>query len=267
MDYCHPCRRYLNGAVLCPGCGVPVRGPEPSDPEPAAGTHAERAPERGTDGDDGPGAGAYDVTPDRERTAGRRASRRPTPRRGGPRRARSKRGRRAMTATVGVVLAVGALSLAELAVESPGDDRATSVEEDTSVDLDGGPGPRETGRPADPDDPRPGPGPSSGAAASGSARPDDGGSGTPSGTPSGRAQGPGAAEAPPASPGGGAGTASRPAPPGAGDSGPDPAAPSEPPGGATPDDTPAPPASSATPGPEPTPEPSETCAWFQWWCD
>ncbi|MFD5541709.1 hypothetical protein ACFWIJ_28750, partial [Streptomyces sp. NPDC127079] len=24
MDYCHPCRRHLNGALACPGCGAPV---------------------------------------------------------------------------------------------------------------------------------------------------------------------------------------------------------------------------------------------------
>ncbi|MET8470898.1 hypothetical protein ABZY90_23160 [Streptomyces sp. NPDC006422] len=23
-DYCHPCRRHLNGALTCPGCGTPV---------------------------------------------------------------------------------------------------------------------------------------------------------------------------------------------------------------------------------------------------
>ncbi|WP_030817366.1 SCO2400 family protein, partial [Streptomyces sp. NRRL F-2799] len=24
MDYCHPCRRHLNGALACPGCGAPA---------------------------------------------------------------------------------------------------------------------------------------------------------------------------------------------------------------------------------------------------
>ncbi|WP_435846987.1 SCO2400 family protein, partial [Streptomyces eurythermus] len=24
MDYCHPCRRHLNGALACPGCGTPA---------------------------------------------------------------------------------------------------------------------------------------------------------------------------------------------------------------------------------------------------
>src|SRR4051794_30044744 len=26
MDYCHACRRHLNGALACPGCGTPVEG-------------------------------------------------------------------------------------------------------------------------------------------------------------------------------------------------------------------------------------------------
>src|SRR4051812_39519045 len=24
MDYCHSCRRHLNGALACPGCGAPA---------------------------------------------------------------------------------------------------------------------------------------------------------------------------------------------------------------------------------------------------
>lgn len=29
MDYCDRCRRYLNGALACPGCGTPTAGPVP----------------------------------------------------------------------------------------------------------------------------------------------------------------------------------------------------------------------------------------------
>ncbi|WP_420876555.1 SCO2400 family protein, partial [Streptomyces griseoruber] len=42
MDYCHPCRRHLNGALTCPGCGAsadPLRA-YPRDvytPEPRPG--------------------------------------------------------------------------------------------------------------------------------------------------------------------------------------------------------------------------------------
>ncbi|MEU9387195.1 hypothetical protein AB0D38_42465, partial [Streptomyces sp. NPDC048279] len=40
MDYCHPCRRHLNGALACPGCGTPAEpirasAPEATTPEPA----------------------------------------------------------------------------------------------------------------------------------------------------------------------------------------------------------------------------------------
>ncbi|MYS50761.1 hypothetical protein GTW46_11940, partial [Streptomyces sp. SID6013] len=31
MDYCHPCRRHLNGALACPGCGTPARELHASD--------------------------------------------------------------------------------------------------------------------------------------------------------------------------------------------------------------------------------------------
>ncbi|WP_425585661.1 SCO2400 family protein, partial [Streptomyces viridochromogenes] len=27
MDYCHPCRRHLNGALACPGCGATTEQP------------------------------------------------------------------------------------------------------------------------------------------------------------------------------------------------------------------------------------------------
>lgn len=39
MDYCHPCRRHLNGALACPGCGAPAQQlraypPAAYEPEP-----------------------------------------------------------------------------------------------------------------------------------------------------------------------------------------------------------------------------------------
>ncbi|WMI59448.1 hypothetical protein RBH85_23755 [Streptomyces rochei] len=36
MDYCHPCRRHLNGALACPGCGTPVGELHTPGPESAA---------------------------------------------------------------------------------------------------------------------------------------------------------------------------------------------------------------------------------------
>uniref|UniRef100_UPI003F8FCDC0 SCO2400 family protein n=1 Tax=Streptomyces sp. st140 TaxID=1828052 RepID=UPI003F8FCDC0 len=40
MDYCHPCRRHLNGALACAGCGTPAEAlgpyaiPAPAGPAP-----------------------------------------------------------------------------------------------------------------------------------------------------------------------------------------------------------------------------------------
>ncbi|MFE7935239.1 hypothetical protein ACFU6S_42255, partial [Streptomyces sp. NPDC057456] len=50
MDYCHPCRRHLNGALACPGCGAPapqLRAYPPGTPGPesyAQDTSAHRVP-------------------------------------------------------------------------------------------------------------------------------------------------------------------------------------------------------------------------------
>ncbi|MFI2435517.1 hypothetical protein [Streptomyces sp. NPDC018693] len=33
MDYCHPCRRHLNGALACPGCGTAAEALRASSPE------------------------------------------------------------------------------------------------------------------------------------------------------------------------------------------------------------------------------------------
>lgn len=47
MDYCDPCRRHLNGALACPGCGTSAE---------QLRTHAEQTDKRA-----GTGAGAVDV--------------------------------------------------------------------------------------------------------------------------------------------------------------------------------------------------------------
>ncbi|WP_436317604.1 SCO2400 family protein [Streptomyces griseoaurantiacus] len=36
MNYCTPCRRHLNGALACPGCGTPVGWLEGEAPAPHA---------------------------------------------------------------------------------------------------------------------------------------------------------------------------------------------------------------------------------------
>ncbi|WP_428837933.1 SCO2400 family protein, partial [Streptomyces thermocarboxydus] len=66
MDFCHPCRRHLNGALACPGCGTPVetlRAQQAAAPGGGAPV--------GTDGGDGYDTGAHrgadeDPGPDEE---------------------------------------------------------------------------------------------------------------------------------------------------------------------------------------------------------
>ena len=45
MDYCSTCRRHLNGALVCPGCGAYAPGIAPlADGTPAPGAAAWHAP-------------------------------------------------------------------------------------------------------------------------------------------------------------------------------------------------------------------------------
>ncbi|WP_086707585.1 SCO2400 family protein [Streptomyces antimycoticus] len=116
MDYCSPCRRHLNGAVSCPGCGTPAEdlglpsATSDTAQEGGADTPAPRAERRA-------GRRARETSPASGAT---RASRRkPKPRLIGSRarRARRGRGRRVtiMAAVLGPVLA--AVFVAELATE------------------------------------------------------------------------------------------------------------------------------------------------------
>ncbi|WP_328538931.1 SCO2400 family protein [Streptomyces sp. NBC_00344] len=225
MDYCYACRRHLNGALACAGCGTPAEDlGRPAADEPAV----------------------YELHIREPVPAGhRRARKRP----GRARRARRRSGRRtALFATLGVVLAAGALSLAELATEAPqhGEAAGSVREEDrpTEPPAPGGAESESPGRPsavpaaqrstvAGRGEPSGGPGTAAvTAAASASARPG------PRGTAS-----PGAPQPSSAAPG--------PSSPGQSDS----------PG------TPAPPpASQPPPPPPPEPAPTETCTRFLWWC-
>ncbi|WRZ93124.1 hypothetical protein OHB54_31220 [Streptomyces sp. NBC_01007] len=126
MDYCHVCRRHLNGALACPGCGTPVdelgADAEEADARPESGAGADvyhgedgdaegraarRRGGRGRDagspgGPQGPDAPAGTSRRDRKAAAHRR------------------RRRRTLFVAVGFVLAAGGLSLAELGVDAPG---------------------------------------------------------------------------------------------------------------------------------------------------
>ncbi|MEV5970915.1 hypothetical protein [Streptomyces sp. NPDC051921] len=279
MDYCHQCRRHLNGALACAGCGTPaeeLRYFAPHQPTPApvpTSTFTEPAailppgePEYGH---------AYELEPleparpaegraaarrGRSRTGGRAAAR-------GGRRARSRRGRTVLLGTLGFALAAGSLSMAKLALEQPdGGGAATAVQEEDVVEEtldpdppapsestarpDGGPGPVEsvTARPT-----------STGHLTRGSGRGVGGGgagSGDGAATGTGDGTGTGSGDDSGASP-----TATPPGPEdpsGTPSNGPSGSA-SPPPGGGP----------TAAPGPQtpsPTPSPTPSCTRFLWWC-
>ncbi|MFE7517572.1 hypothetical protein ACFU8I_41050 [Streptomyces sp. NPDC057540] len=176
MDYCHACRRHLNGALACAGCGTPVEelryetphipvptpdrgygepaGPMYGEPDrPAAYGEPDRPVfhEDRPEAQDGPGRPAPEhvyeldvLEPPRPAPGGRRAARgRFAPRRG--RRARSRGGRTVLVGTVGLVLAAGTLSLARLALEDPPQNGAAiAVEELEATETPLSPAPVET---------------------------------------------------------------------------------------------------------------------------
>lgn len=185
MDYCHQCRRHLNGALACAGCGTPVEELR----------HLS------------PGAPAADHVVERDEVSDpvghRRSRRQPAPRRKPPsgRRARKRRGRKVLLGTFGLLLAAGALSLAELAYENAGDDgAATSVKEEESAETEAAPEPTDDVTPEGPDEvnepavassgparpARVGSGPATGIARTGTRRPSAtvAAIGTPSASPS-----------------------------------------------------------------------------------
>jgi hypothetical protein len=133
MDYCHPCQRPLNGALACAGCGTPAEalapyaavGPSGSAPEPPGETL------------EASGAAGH-----RRRARGG----------GGPRpRGHRRRGRALLLTAGGVVLALGALSLAELAMEPEGDSGASDyVSEATTAATEPVPSASSSTEPADP---------------------------------------------------------------------------------------------------------------------
>ncbi|MFG3505957.1 hypothetical protein ACGF5F_10620 [Streptomyces sp. NPDC047821] len=271
MDYCHQCQRHLNGALACAGCGTPAEELRHEDPHIPA---AELVYELDRD-EELPTAG-----PRRARNQQRRAqpARRSRP---AGRRARKRRGRKVLIGVVSLVLAAGLLSLAELAIEHPGEDgAATAVRQEDPVAPEplpeqpegstapDGPSPvddpvAESSASGDPED---GPGtggeasgaPSRAPGASASGRSGEPGTGPSAPQPSGDPEEPGAPDAPaPDEP-----APADPPPDGGGD--PDePGGPDEP-GEPAPDD-PAPDDPPPT-QPAPDPTPTESCDWFLWWC-
>ncbi|WP_432035378.1 SCO2400 family protein [Streptomyces cucumeris] len=243
MDYCPPCRRHLNGALSCPGCGKPVEELE----LPTAGSGAAEA-DAGADG-------ASDAPLSRaERRRAQRSSsgatrRKPKSRGGRARRARPGRARRrvVMAAVLGPVLA--ALFVAELANEGYFREPSPTPASEKPV-ADRGGGVTESAEPVVRDSGGPSAGP-----ATGSGRPDDDG-GDREKKKDGDAKKAKATPSP--DPGTPASDAPEPSAPATGGSGP--SRPSTP---ATSKPRPTAPGPSE---PAPIPTPSETCDRFLWWC-
>ncbi|MGZ3098941.1 SCO2400 family protein [Streptomyces sp. H72] len=265
MDYCLPCRRHLNGALACPGCGTPadeLRSPEPHLPghTPYAGpTEPPRhtapvwpAAEEADPSADTPD-GAPDDTPDGapdDAFTGGRAGRRDR-----KAAAHRRRRRRTLFVAAGFVLAAGGLSLAELGLDAPGSPATPAAAGDETTD---GGVTREVGAT--------------------SAAPVDGTSRTtpPSGTPSPEASVSASSSSSASASASESESESESGSPEAEDprtpdpdedwsapSAPEPG--STPPPSTTPDDPP--PAATPTPAPTtPTPTPTETCDRFLWWC-
>lgn len=136
MDYCSSCRRHLNGALVCPGCGAYAPDIDPAAYASAAPTPAAVMAvgvEAGTEpGDfdtweaDVPG-GETDVVAAQPVTEGRAARRR--------QRARWKKSQRRAVVATAVALVSG--SVAMVAVDQqPGDRvRAAAAPEDPGADL------------------------------------------------------------------------------------------------------------------------------------
>ncbi|MFF8091874.1 hypothetical protein [Streptomyces sp. NPDC016675] len=256
MDYCLPCRRHLNGALACPGCGTPageLHPPEPhlpvrtpyAGPAEAPGYARHTAPVPPAAEETDPSAGTPDGTPDDAFTGGR-ASRRDR-----KAAAHRRRRRRTLFVAAGFVLAAGGLSLAELGLDAPGSPATPAAAGDETTD---GGVTREVGET--------------------SAAPVDGTSGTtpPSGTPSPEASSSSSssasASASESESSSGSPRAENPRTP---DTEEDPSAPTPPEPENTPPPSSAPndPPPAATPTPAPTtpaPTPTETCDRFLWWC-
>ncbi|WAZ21477.1 hypothetical protein STRCI_002651 [Streptomyces cinnabarinus] len=265
MDYCHPCRRHLNGALACPGCGAPVEQlrvyaseeasrTDPYDtydepegaPEPVAvGATAEAArPEgraaarRAARGRRGRVEQAYEPEGDEDGYEDEAPEVTGASRRDRKAAAHRRRRRRTILIAAGFVLAAGGLSLAELGLDAPGSTPTPAAAGDASPD---GGAESEAGESAEPIGDTPGTPVSASPTASASPSPSksekDKESEKPEDKPTKDAQ-----------------SAT---------------------GGALPVTPDAPEPTEADPKPTPTaepteeepkPEPSETCTRFLWWC-
>ncbi|WP_309052374.1 hypothetical protein [Streptomyces sp.] len=177
MDYCHPCRRHLNGALACAGCGTPAQELRQQAPHPygapaapgpygsygtPSGTPAPSAsavPDRDLPDRDVPDLAVppehvYEldvVAPPRRAPGGRRAAREGARREG---RGGGRRGRTVFVGTLGLVLAAGTLTVLRTVLAEPDDGgAATAVREERPVATspEAAVEPEPTGTPAQPD--------------------------------------------------------------------------------------------------------------------
>ncbi|WP_435857476.1 SCO2400 family protein [Streptomyces olindensis] len=283
MDYCDPCRRHLNGALACPGCGTSAEALRWREPEyhavphgsggvtdgaggfhgaeEGSGSHGDYSTDEdyGTDGSDEPDEPDEGDEGENREHLGRAARRRgrgrgpvtegPGP--GGASRrdrkaaAHRRRRRRTLFIAAGFVLAAGGLSLAELGMDAPKSTPKPAAAGGESADGDASVEAGEPGR------------------SSGEAARADGASGSPS---------PGASDSPSASASPKDGKSKSPTEeetPGDAESataGTSPSRPTSAPTAAPPAPAPTPTPGRTTPPPEPEPSPSETCNRFLWWC-
>ncbi|WP_419796416.1 SCO2400 family protein [Streptomyces fuscus] len=280
MDYCHPCRRHLNGALACPGCGAPVEelrvyaseeAPRTdsyeryeetaSAPEPAAretaeeavrpgGRAATRRAARGRRGrveeqyePEGPEDEGFEGEGDDEAdSAG-------VSRRDRKAAAHRRRRRRALFVTAGFLLAAGGLSLAELGLDAPGSSPAPAAAGDTKADGGAGEEAEESAEPVR----------DTADTVSDEASPSTSASPSPSESDKDKkGKGDKESEQP-------EDEATKDAQSGQTDGGlPPTTAPDPTPADPTPTPTPKP--TRPDPDPEPEPEPTETCDRFLWWC-
>ncbi|MFD8793812.1 SCO2400 family protein [Streptomyces vinaceus] len=142
MDYCHACRRHLNGALACAGCGTPIEYLPPAAPGASAAPYGSARAEADDPLAD-PFADSLVVLSGADR-GGRAGSRR---------RATHRRRRRTLlTLGVGLALAAGGtVALARIVTEGQKTDRAAEVVlTDGNGPQDPGPLPSGKGTPAAP---------------------------------------------------------------------------------------------------------------------
>lgn len=139
MDYCHPCRRHLNGALVCAGCGTPAD----EVPQPPVDRPRRPGSVQGFTADAGEGEvmELAQLSP-RRASARRDAS---TPSRAAARRSRAGRGRKALLGGVGLALVAGAFGFSELSDDGGG--AATAVKEETRTETEPAPEPSTEGEP------------------------------------------------------------------------------------------------------------------------